>query len=87
MDALKNITISAPAVKEYRLMYFYGVWATSRKFYAETDAEAIFDADADFPEDLHKWTGVALWQGNRCVKTYHALPDMSKPCEFRVYNG
>lgn len=77
MDALNNITLSTPAVKEYRLMYFFGAWITSRRFYAETDAEAIYDAEAEFPANLENWRGVALFQGNRRVKEFNPLPDFT----------
>jgi hypothetical protein len=59
-------------VKEYKLMYFFGGWVTSSVICAECDAEAIFDADSDFNNSkLQNWShGVALWCGNRKVKTY-----------------
>lgn len=62
-----------PEVQEYRLMYLFGAWVTDDTIFAETDEEAIFDADAAFSEkkNLHHWRyGVALWQGNRMVKEY-----------------
>ena len=52
-------------------MYYFGAWITKETFAAESDAEAIFDADmivATAPA-RGKLT-YALWQGNRKVKTY-----------------
>lgn len=57
--------------QEYRLMYLFGAWVTGAKIYAETDAEAIFDATERANELAAKWpNGVALWCGNRLVKRY-----------------
>lgn len=57
---------------EYRLMYFFGVWFTREVIYAENDAEAIFDSDDSYKASgLEKWQySVALWCGNRMVKSY-----------------
>ena len=62
-------------LREYRLMYFYGAWITKERFAAETDAEAIFDADATFNNShLKNWAhGVALFRGNKRVKTYRPI--------------
>jgi hypothetical protein len=52
-------------------MYYFGAWISKETFSAESDAEAIFDADmivANAPAK-DKLT-YALWQGNRKVKTY-----------------
>lgn len=64
-----------PEVQEYRFMYLFGAWVTKETIYAETDEEAIFDADAAFKEakTLHNWNGVALVQGNRFVKMYRPI--------------
>ena len=57
--------------KTYRVMYYFGAWVTKETFSAESDAEAIFDADmivANAPaKDKLTYT---LFQGNRKVKTY-----------------
>ena len=79
---IPEITLSEPRVKEYRLMYFTGVWVTSKKFACESDAEAIYNAEnptewdnyesaARLAEKIKKagW-GVALFCGNRKVKEY-----------------
>ena len=67
-----NINLSEVVTREYRLMYMYGAWVTKSVIYAENDAEAIFDADMDFSDsrlgDLKH--GVALFCGNRMVKSY-----------------
>lgn len=57
--------------KTYRVMYYFGAWISKETFSAESDAEAIFDADmivANAPAK-DKLT-YALWRGNRKVKTY-----------------
>lgn len=53
-------------------MYFFGAWVTKETFAAESDKEAIFDADMIISESrLNDWQhGVALFCGNRKVKTY-----------------
>jgi len=68
-----NITINeTPALKTYRLMYFFGTWVTKSIIPAECDNEAIFDADDEYSEsNLNNWQyPVALWCGNRKVKSY-----------------
>lgn len=58
--------------REYRLMYYFGVWYTHSIIYAECDAEAIFDAREDFK--IAKAAGklpYALWCGNRLVKRFN----------------
>lgn len=64
--------ISTPRLSEYRLMYLFGAWITHEVICAESDAEAIFDADASFTQSrLQNWKhGVALFKGNKRVKTY-----------------
>lgn len=58
--------------KTYKVMYFFGAWISKETFAAESDAEAIFDADMIFESSrLQNWQhGVALWCGNRLVKRY-----------------
>ena len=68
-----NITINeTPALKTYRLMYFFGTWVTKSIIPAECDNEAIFDADDEYNEsNLTNWQyPVALFCGNRKVKSY-----------------
>lgn len=67
-----NTTFSNPTLKTYRLMYFFGVWVTKESFAAESDAEAIFDADMIFADSkLTDWQhGVALFCDDRRVKDY-----------------
>ena len=55
--------------KEYKLMYFFGVWHTNCKLYAENDSEAIYDADRCVKVANDK-LDYALWCGNRKVKEY-----------------
>lgn len=74
MEAL-NITLNTPNTTEYRLMYIYGGWHTDIKIFAESDKEAIFDADARFAENkaLRNWKySVVLWDYTygRRVKQY-----------------
>lgn len=51
-------------MKTYKLMYFFGVWHTAETYAAESDDEAIHDADWDYNHrhnDLRGWRyGVAL---------------------------
>ena len=56
-------------------MYIFGAWITKARFAAESDAEAIFDADAIFSNsNLKNWThGVALFRGNKRVKIYRPI--------------
>lgn len=67
-----SITLSNPTFRTYKLMYFFGTWITKEVLTAENDAEAIFDADMVFANSqLTGWQhGVALFCGNRKVKTY-----------------
>lgn len=55
-------------MKEYRLMYNFGAWITSARIYAETDREAIFDANS-----IDKKAGLryALFCENRMVKDFN----------------
>lgn len=71
----ETVAVSTPEVQQYRLMYLFGAWVTKETIHAETDEEAIFDADAAFKEakTLHNWNGVALVQGNRFVKMYRPI--------------
>ena len=70
-----NITINEDIKTEkYTLMYMHGSWQPhGLSFCAESDKEAIFDADQMFHESatLPLWGyGVALFCGNRKVKEY-----------------
>lgn len=68
-------------IKEYRLMgYYMGAWWTIRKVYAETDEEAIFDAEG---EKERKPYPVALVLGNRFVKHYNQHDHDCKKMERR----
>lgn len=70
-------------MKTYKLMYKFGAWISAITLIAESDKEAIFDADLEyyFPtdeftlrdgsHDLRNWIyEVALFQGNRLIKRY-----------------
>ena len=75
INAMNSVKISneLPAMKSYRLMYFFGVWTTKAIFHAENDAEAIHDCDEVYNENgnLTNWQyPVALFCGNRKVKSY-----------------
>ena len=71
----EEVAESAPEVQEYKLKYLWGAWITKETIYAETDEEAIFDADEIFKNNkiLHNWNGVALVQGDRFVKSYRPI--------------
>ena len=71
----EDVAVSAPEVQEYKLKYLWGAWITTETIYAETDEEAIFDADEIFKNNkmLHNWNGVALVQGDRFVKSYRPI--------------
>jgi hypothetical protein len=71
MNATINTTL--PNTREYRLMYLFGAWVTKEVIIAESDAEAVFDADMAFANSsLDNWKyGVALFCGNRKVKQYN----------------
>lgn len=71
MNATINTTV--PNTREYRLMYLFGAWVTKEVIIAESDAEAVFDADMAFANsNLDNWKyGVALFYGNRKVKKYN----------------
>ena len=66
------MTTTTTTLKTYKVMYFFGAWITKETFAAESDKEAIFDADMFISEsNLNDWQhGVALFCGNRKVKTY-----------------
>jgi len=68
-----KISTSIPEVKEYRLKYYFGTWITKSIICAESDAEAIHDADEYYSEScLNGWKyPVALFCGNRKVKDYN----------------
>lgn len=53
-------------------MYQFGAWVTKEVFAAETEKEAIFDADMTFNNSkLTTWEhGVALFCGNKLIKRY-----------------
>lgn len=59
-------------MREYRLMYLFGVWITSSKIYAETDKEAIFDADCEMANIKPSGLYYALWdiKAKKIVKSY-----------------
>lgn len=63
------MTYRIPELKEYRLMYLFGAWVTSAVIYAESDAEAVFDADNE-PKVASGKLRYALFCGNRKVKEY-----------------
>ncbi len=65
-------TTTINTLKTYKVMYFFGAWVTKETIAAESDKEAIFDADMIISESrLNNWQhGVALFCGNRKVKTY-----------------
>lgn len=56
-------------IKEYKLMYLFGTWITSERIYAESDEEAIYDAD-ECKKIASDKLQYALWCGNRLVKRY-----------------
>ena len=61
---------SNTTTREYRVMYLFGAWVTKEIIFAETDAEAKFDA-AESAESLKNWPyAVALFCGNRKVVSY-----------------
>ena len=69
-NILPNITVDVPNVREYRVMYQFGAWVTDCIIYAESDAEAIHDAK-ESADKLSNWRyDVALFCGNRLVKSY-----------------
>ena len=58
-------------LKTYKVMYYFGTWITHEVIAAESDEEAIFDADMSVANAPAKdKLTYALWQGNRKVKTY-----------------
>jgi hypothetical protein len=69
-----NVAINTNlTTKEYRLMYYYCAWVTSSIIIAESDEEAIHDADAIMAErNVSNFRGnIALFCGNRKVKKYN----------------
>ncbi len=69
-------------VKEYRLMYLFGAWVTSDVLHAESDAEAIHDAD-ELPRVASDKLQYVLFCGNRRVKTYPA-PTGPRACRVET---
>lgn len=53
-------------------MYLFGVWITSAKLYAESVAEAIFDADLEMTNKDNANLKYALWDWDTktIVKSY-----------------
>lgn len=75
MTTFPTITLNeATTLKTYKLMYFFGAWISKETIAAESDREAIFDADMSYnASKLTKWNyPVALFCGNRKVKEYNA---------------
>lgn len=73
LRSLNSITamITDLHIYEYRVMsYYMGAWWTKFKIYAETDKEAIFDADNYVSEKGTQGYRTALCFGNRFVKRY-----------------
>ena len=68
-DLRSGIKIKQPITKEYRLMYFFSAWVTSECIYAESDEEAIFDAD-NTPKIAADTLQYALFCGNKLIKKY-----------------
>lgn len=72
-----HIELRTPQISEYRLMYFFGTWITRAIICAESNAEAIFDADEIFnSSELTNWQhGVALYKvgSNKPVKVYRMV--------------
>ncbi len=63
-----------PLAIEYRLMYFYGIWHTKSMIYAESDAEAIYDARCEVKGSKAAVNGklpYALFRGNKLVKRFN----------------
>lgn len=65
------MTHTTNTLKTYKVMYYFGTWMTHEVLAAESDAEAIFDADMSVATAPARGKlTYALWQGNRKVKTY-----------------
>lgn len=71
LSNLPPVVVTAPTIREYKLMYRFGAWVTKSSIYAESDAEALHDAREIFDESaLGRWSyEVALWRGTRKVAT------------------
>ena len=74
----QNIKVSETiSTKEYRLVYCYGIWYTAEKIFAESDAEAIFDADNN-PRIANDKLEYRLICGNKTIKTYTQSAEYKK---------
>ena len=74
----QNIKVSEEInTKEYRLVYCYGIWYTAEKIFAESDAEAIFDADNN-PRIANDKLEYRLICGNKTIKTYPQSAEYQK---------
>jgi hypothetical protein len=63
-------------------MYFYGVWHTKSMIFAESDAEAIYDARCEVKGSKAAVNGklpYALWCGNRLVKKFNYTGEAYNP--------
>ena len=72
LETLQNAVITLREIKtyEYKLRYYYaGLWFTSETIIADSDYEAIFDADRAEKKASDKLV-YALWRGNRVIKRY-----------------
>lgn len=68
---IMSIVIKTPEIKEYHIMrYYWGAWWTKFVICAETDKEAIFDADNFISENGTQGYRTALCINNRFVKKY-----------------
>lgn len=73
--------------REYRLMYYFGVWHTKSIIYAECDAEAIFDARTEFKSiNPANKLPYALWCGNRIVKKFNYTGSAYNPIFNNTHN-
>lgn len=74
----QNIKVSEKInTKEYKLVYRYGIWYTAEKIFAESDKEAIFDADNN-PRIANDKLEYRLICGNKTIKVYPQSAEYQK---------
>lgn len=70
LDASNKVQLSEVKTREYRLKYMFGAWVTAEIIIAESDEEALFDAQEHAEKRMGWKNGVALFCGNRLVHRY-----------------
>ena len=73
LSVLKNIKVNENfKVREYVLSYYVGVWETTKRIYAESEEEAIYDAIEYLKEERCDRLDYCLFLGNKKIMGFPA---------------